>query len=383
MRKVYLDHNATTPVHPDVLEAMLPFLGESFGNPSSHHWAGRAVVSHIEEARALVARLIGARPEEIVFTGSGSEGDNMAIKGVLQMAGRNTHCITSEVEHPAVYKTCAQMEELGYEITFLPVDEHGIVSPADVRKALRPETALVSIMLANNETGSINPIAEIAEDVRRHGALMHADAVQGVGKIPVNVDAMGVDMLTASAHKFNGPKGVGFQYVREGIEAFSLVTGGSQERGLRAGTENVSGIVGLGAACKLSIKKMRERIDRIGAMRKRLEDGVLGAVPRAKLNGHPDRRVYNTLSVSFPGIEGEALMSMLDHAGIAVSTGSACASDSSKPSRVLGAMGLDSICARGTLRMSLGYGITDEDIDYVLEMLPPMANRLFQMSPVD
>ena len=381
MSRVYLDHNATTPVHPEVLEAMLPFLTDGFGNPSSTHWAGLEVAPHVDRARASVARLIGAKPEEIIFTGGGSEGDNMAIKGVLMRAGKGAHCVTSEVEHPAIYSTCKMLEGYGFECTFVPVDEFGIVSPEDVRKAMRPETVLVSIMFANNETGAINPLAEIADIVRQYGALMHSDAVQCVGKIPVNVDNLGVDMLTASGHKFNAPKGVGFQYVREGVETVPLISGGSQEFGMRAGTENVPGIVGIGAACKVAMREMRKRLDELGAMRDRLARGILDAVPGVKVNGHADRRVYNTLNMSFPGIEGEALMTLLNQEGIAVSTGSACASDSGKPSRVLGAMGLDAVQSRGTLRMSLGHGNTEEDIDYVLEKLPPLANRLIEMSP--
>ncbi len=383
MKKVYLDHNATTPVHPEVLEAIMPFLTDGFGNPSSTHWAGLEVASHIDRAREHVARLIGAKPEEIVFTAGGSEGDNMALKGVLMRVGKGAHCVTSEVEHPAIHSTCQLLEGYGFECTYVPVDKYGIVSPQEVQKAMRPETVLVSIMYANNETGAINPLAEISDIVRRYGALMHSDAVQCVGKIPVNVDALGVDMLTSSGHKFNGPKGVGFQYVREGVELVPLISGGSQEFGVRAGTENVPGIVGIGAACRVAMREMRKRHDELGAMRDRLEQGILEAVPGVKVNGHPDRRVYNTLSMSFPGIEGEALMTLLNQEGIAVSTGSACDSDSGKPSRVLGAMGFDAVRARGTLRISLGHGNSEDDIDYVLEKLPPLANRLIEMSPLD
>ena len=382
MKKIYLDHNATTPVHPDVREAMMPFIDEHFGNPSSSHWAGAEVVPHIEEARKNVARLIGAKPEEIVFTGGGSEGDNMALKGVLMLGGKKTHCVISEVEHPAIHSTCELLETYGFKCTYVPVNEYGIVEPEAVQKAMTPQTGLVSIMHANNETGAVNPIAEIADMVRGYGALMHTDAVQTVGKMPVNVDNMGVDMLTASGHKFNAPKGIGFQYVREGIELAPLISGGSQERGLRAGTENVAGIVGLGEACKVAMKHMRSRHDEVGRLRDKLEQEILAGVPGSLVNGHPAHRVYNTLSISFPGIEGEALMMQLNHMGIAVSTGSACHSDSGKPSRVLGAMGLDAVRARGTLRMSLGYGITEAEIDYVLEKIIPLATKLIEMSPI-
>lgn len=382
MRKVYLDHNATTPVHPDVLAAMLPALQENFGNPSSVHWAGTEAKPLVDKARKIVARLISAQEQEIVFTAGGSEGDNMAIKGVMMKTQKGAHMVTSTIEHPAVYDTCIALEAMGFKCTYVEADEYGIVSAEDVRKAMRPETVLVSIMLANNETGAINPIREIADTVRRDGALMHTDAVQGVGKIPVNVSDLGVDMLTASGHKFNAPKGVGFQYMRDGVEALPLILGGSQEWGHRASTENVPGIVGIGAACEVAIRDMRARLDDIGAMRDRLESGILKSVPGALVNGPVDKnkRMYNTLSISFPGIEGEALMMLLNQAGIAVSTGSACHSDSSKPSRVLGAMGMDAIRARGTLRLSLGHGVSKEDIDYVLETLPPMASGLLQMS---
>ena len=383
MKRIYMDHNATTPVHPDVLAAMTPFLEEHFGNPSSTHWAGTDVTPHIEEARQSAATLIGARPEDIIFTAGGSEGDNMALKGVLMLKGKKSHCVISDVEHPAIHSTCELLETFGFRCTYVPVNQYGIVEPEAVRAAMTPETALISIMHANNETGAVNPIADIAKLVRGGGALMHTDAVQTVGKVPVDVDELGVDMLTASGHKFNAPKGVGFQYVRQGVKLAPLISGGDQERGLRAGTENVPGIVGIGAACRVAMKSMRARHDEIGAMRDRLERGILDSVPGSLVNGHPERRVYNTLSISFPGIEGEALMMQLSLAGIAVSTGSACHSDTGKPSRVLGAMGLDAVRARGTLRLSLGLGITEEDIDYVLKKLPPLANQLIEMSPVN
>jgi cysteine desulfurase len=380
MKRVYLDHNATTPVHEEARNAMLGLLSEGFGNPSSLHWAGREAAPHLKLARRQCAGLINASPEEVVFTSGGSEGDNMAIKGVLMKAGKGSHCITSEVEHPAVYSTCKFLEPFGFDVTYVRVDQGGVVDPEEVRRAMRPGTALVSVMLANNETGAINPIKEIASIAREHGALIHTDAVQGVGKIPMDVKGLGVDMLTASGHKYGAPKGVGFQYVRKGVEIFPLISGGHHEHGLRAGTENVPGIAALGAAGELAMRGMDERAGRIGAMRDRLEAGILVKVPGARVNGDPARRIYNTINMSFRGLEGEALMALLDSEGIAVSTGSACSSG--EPSRILGAMGLDALSSRGALRFSLGYDTSDEDIDYVLEVLPRLANRLLEMSPV-
>lgn len=381
MKRIYLDHNATTPVRPEVREAMMPFLEESFGNPSSIHWAGAELGAHIEQARSSCARLMGAEPKEIVFTSGGSEGDNMAIKGILMRAGKGSHCVTTTVEHPAVFSTCKFLEEYGFEMTYLPVDASGAVSAEAVKAALRPETALVSVMLANNESGAITPIAEISGVVRAHGAVMHTDAVQAVAKEPMDVKALGVDMLTASGHKFGAPKGVGFQYVREGLEVLPLISGGHQEHGLRAGTENVAGIAAMGKACELAGAEMTTRRAELAAMRDRLEAGILKSVPGVQVNGASGPRVCNTTNITFKGIEGEALLALLNREGIAVSTGSACSSGAGEPSRVLTAMGLDALCSRGALRVSLGYGITDGDIDRVLEVLPPIANRLMEMSP--
>lgn len=381
MRQVYFDHNATTPIVPEVRDAMLPFLSEGFGNPSSSHWAGRNIAGYIEEARERVARLIGAETAEIVFTSGGSEGDNMALRGMALKHGSGAHFITCTVEHPAVYSTCKLLAAYGIETTFVPVDSTSMVNPADIEKAIRPNTALISIMLANNETGTINPVAEIAAIARRHNILMHTDAVQCVGKIPVDIRELGVDVLTASGHKFNAPKGVGFQFIRKGVELPPLISGGHQERGVRAGTENVAGIVALGTACDIALKQMDERMRTVGALRERLQRGIFENVPATVLNGHPTQRVYNTLNVSFKYIEGEALLFMLNKAGIAVSTGSACSSGSSEPSRILVEMGLEPLCSRGAIRFSLGTGNTDQDVDYCLEVLVPAANHLLEMSP--
>jgi len=380
MNRIYLDHNATTPVHPEVREAMLPFLGELFGNPSSGHWAGREVASHMDIARSHVSELIGARPEEIVFTAGGTEGDNWAIRNLLSHM-HGAHIITSAVEHPAVYSACQEMEAEGYELTVVEVDRYGMVEPESVRKAIRDDTALITIMLANNETGTINPIAEIADLAREKGILTHTDAVQAVGKIPLDVKTLGVDVLTASGHKFNAPKGAGFQYIREGVELKPLMVGGHQERGLRSGTENVPGIVGLGKACQLALRDMGEREQVIGSLRDKLEKGLRDAVPESQLNGHPTERICNTLNLSFKYIEGEALLAMLELEGIAVSTGSACSAGSTEPSRVLKAMDIDPLCSRGAIRFSLGLGTTDDEIEQCLRVIPPLALRFQKMSP--
>jgi cysteine desulfurase len=382
MRRIYLDHNATTPIHPEVREAMLPFLGEHFGNPSSSHWAGQAVAAPLKEARERCAALVNAAPPEIVFTSGGSEGDNMAIKGIAMRHGKRGHIVTSTIEHSAVGKTCRLLEDFGFAVTYVPADRFGMVSARAVAAALRDDTVLVSIMLANNETGTINPVAEIASLCRARGITVHTDAVQAVGKIPLDVRALGVDMLTASGHKYNAPKGVGFQYVRGGVEILPLISGGSQERGLRAGTENVAGIVALGTASAIAMREMEERRRMIGALRERLERGLIEGIPHTVLNGHPTERVYNTANLSIKYIEGEALMALLGLEGIAISTGSACHSETSEPSHVLTAMGLDPLCSRGALRFSFGFGLSEGDIDHCLAIIPPLARRLQEMSPL-
>lgn len=360
---------------------MMPFYGELFGNPSSSHWAGRLVAPHLTAARQRVADMIGASPSEIFFTAGGSEGDNLAIRGALQSAGAGSHVITTTVEHPAVHSTCRILGASGYGCTFVEVGPEGDVNPDDVMAAVTDRTALISVMLANNETGVMNSIAEIAREAGKRGILVHTDAVQAVGKIPVNVRELGVDILTASGHKFNAPKGVGFQYVREGVNLAPVITGGHQEGGLRAGTENVAGIAGIAKACEIAMSGMHERMKAIGALRDRLESGLRRMVPQTHVNGGGAKRIYNTSNISFKYIEGEALMALLDSKGIAVSTGSACSSGSMEPSRVLTAMKLDPLCSRGAIRFSLGYGTTDADIDYCLEVIPELALRLQGMSP--
>ncbi len=382
MRKVYFDHNATTPVRPEVREAMLPFLTDKFGNPSSLHWAGREVKPYVEEAREKAAKLINAKPSEIVFTSCGSEGDNMAIKGVLMgRLKKGRHMITTMVEHPAVYKTCRFLEKFDFQVTYLSVDSYGMIDLEELKRAIRKDTVLISVMYANNETGNLYPIKEIAKIARDAGVVFHTDAVQVAGKIPIDVKELGVDLLTVSGHKFNAPKGVGFQYVREGLDILPLISGGHQERGFRAGTENMAGIVALGKACELAMVEMDEKAKKIGYLRDKLEKGILEKIPDTVINGHPEKRLYNTSNISFKYIEGEALLVMLDMNGIAVSTGSACSSGATEPSPVLTAMNLDPLCSRGALRFSLGYDNTEEDVDYCLEVLPPLVEKIRKMSP--
>ncbi len=382
MRKVYFDHNATTPIHPEVKKAIEPFLEEKFGNPSSIHWAGREVRAYVEESREKVARLINADPSEIVFTSCGSEGDNMAIKGVLMgNLKKGRHIVTSVVEHPAVYRTCKFLEDFDFEVTYVPVDNYGMIDPDDVKKAIRKDTVLISIMYANNETGNFFPIKEIADIAKEREVIFHTDAVQVVGKAPIDVKELNVDLLTASGHKFNAPKGIGFQFIRKGVKVLPLISGGHQERELRAGTENMIGIVAIGEASKIALENMEEKTKHISYLRDKLEKGILDLVPDTVINGHPEKRLYNTTNISFKFIESEALLVLLDMNGIAVSTGSACSSGATEPSYVLQAMNLDPLCSRGALRFSLGYGNTEEDVDYCLSILPNLVEKLRKMSP--
>jgi len=381
-RRVYMDHSATTPVRREVVEAMLPHMSDTFGNASSVHRFGREAREAVETARETVACCIGASPGEIIFTGGGTEADNLALKGgAVANHRRGKHVITSSMEHHAVLKPCAWLEKHGFEVTRLGVDRNGLVSVEDLRRALRPDTCLVSIMLANNEVGVIEPIAELAQAAREAGALFHTDAVQGAGKVPVDVDELGVDLLTISAHKFYGPKGVGVLYRRKGTRLEPLLHGGHHEGNLRAGTENVAGIVGLARALELACQEMATESKRLSGLRDRLEQGILERVEDASVNGHPDRRLPHLLNVSIAGVEGESMLLGLDAQGVAVSTGSACTSGSLEPSHVLTAMGIPPEVAHGSLRFSLGRINTEEDVDYVLEVLPPVIERLRAMSP--
>ncbi len=383
MRRVYLDHSATTPVDPEVAQLMLTYYTSKFGNPSSIHSFGREAKKGLEDARQQVANLIGAQPEEIVFTSGGTEADNMALIGTaLANVKKGNHIITSAIEHHAIIDTCKYLEKQGFRLTIIPVDDQGLINVADVAKAITPETILVSIMHANNEVGTIQPIAEIGKLLKDKGIVFHTDAVQSLGKIPVNVDDLGVSLLTASAHKIYGPKGVGCLYIRKGTRIQALVHGGGQERKRRSGTENLPGIIGFGKACELAGQRLEEDSAYIADLRDRLMKGILGKIDHVKLNGHPTKRVPTNLNVSFEYIEGESLLLSLDMKGIAGSSGSACTSGSLDPSHVLLAMGICHEIAHGSLRLTLGRENTIEDVDYVLEVLPQIVDRLRAMSPL-
>ena len=380
---VYADNAATTKLSPAVLEAMMPYLTEEYGNPSSLYRFGNHAKRAIEQARKEVADVLGAEPFEILFTGGGTEADNWVkeIMRSLKARGKN-HFITSAVEHHALLHSAQRLQKEGFEVTFIPVDREGQIDPEQVRAAIRPETGLVSIMFANNEIGTIYPIKEIGAICRQAGVLFHTDAVQAAGHLPINVKEMNIDLLSLSAHKFHGPKGVGAFYCRRGIPLPSLIDGGAQERGKRAGTENVAGIVGLGAALRLANEEMSEASARVSAMRDRLIDGILKTVPMCRLNGPRHNRLPGNCNISFLGIEGESLLLRLDLAGIAASSGSACASSSLDPSHVLLAIGLPHEVAHGSVRLSLSDYNTEEDVDYILEKLPEIVSTLRSMSPL-
>ena len=387
MQHIYLDHNATTPVHPAVLEAMLPYLGAEFGNPSSVHQFGQRASHAIEQARESVAALIGARSSEIVFTSGGTEADNTAILGVIGTALRGQrhsaaappHLITTVIEHDAVLNSCRALEGRGISVTYVPVDAGGIVSPDAIRAAIRPETALISVMYANNEIGTLQPVDEIAQEIARTAAEaripLHTDAVQAAGKIAIDVNRLGVQLLSLSAHKFCGPKGAGALFVRKGVEIDPLLHGGPNERRRRAGTENVAGIVGLGKAAELARRDLAETSARMAELRYRLEKGLLAAVPGARVNGDRARRIPNTCNLLLPGTESESLLIALDLAGLACSAGAACSSGAVDPSHVLTAIGLTPAQARASVRLSVGRATTPEEIDRALELIPAAVAR--------
>ena len=383
MERIYLDNAATTRVRPEVAEAVLPAMTETYGNASSVHSFGREAKKAMEKARAQVAAAIGAKKEEIYFTAGGSEADNWAIKGAAHALRRKgLHIITTAIEHHAVLHTCQALEKEGFEVTYLPVDEYGLVTPEQVEAAIRPDTILVSVMAANNEIGTIEPIAEIGAVCRAHKVLFHTDAVQAVGHMPLDVTAMQIDMLSLSGHKFYAPKGVGALYIRTGVRIENLIEGGAQERNRRAGTENVPAIVGMGKAIELITAEMAEENARISGLRDRLIAGILDAIPESRLNGHPTKRLPGNVNVSIRYIEGEALLLSLDMAGIAASSGSACTSGSLDPSHVLLAIGLPHEIAHGSLRLTIGRDNTQDEIDRVLEELPKIVSRLRAMSPL-
>ena len=378
--RIYLDHAATTPVSKAVLEAMLPFFNESFGNASSVYGTGREARKAVETARRQVAAAIGAEPRDILFTGGGSESDNLAVKGTaFALKGKGKHIITTAVEHPAVLNTCRWLEKQGFEVTYLMPDAEGRISPEDVLGAVREDTVLISVMAANNEIGTLEPVEEIGRIAREKGIAFHIDAVQAVGAIPVDVNAWNADLLSLSAHKFNGPKGIGALYVRRGTRLDSLIHGGEQERGLRAGTENVPAIVGLGKAIEDAASALDGNAEKARALRNRLTEGILSAVPGAKLNGPKEGRLPNNCSVSFDRIDGEALLLRLDLAGIAGSSGSACTAGSQEISHVLRAIGLTDEQAKGSLRLTVGPENTEEEIDEAVKAVQEIVEDLRSM----
>ncbi len=380
---IYMDNAATTGTRSEVLEAMLPYFTLAYGNPSSIHSAGREARKAVESARRQVAAALGGDPREIYFTAGGSESDNWAIRSAcLKNAAKGKHIITSSVEHHAVLHTCEAMEKEGYEVTYLPVDEYGRVNPQDVKSAIRPDTVLITIMAANNEIGTLEPIAQIGAVAKEAGVLFHTDAVQAVGAIPVDVNDWKVDMLSLSAHKFHGPKGVGALYIRKGVRIQNLLYGGAQERGFRAGTENVPGIVGLGKAIELAVRELPEYQESMTALRDQLIQGILKAIPEVRLNGHATERLPGNVNVSVRYVEGEALLMRLDLVGVEASSGSACTSGSLDPSHVLLAIGLPHEIAHGSLRLSLGRDNTQAQVQKVLEALPPIVETLRAMSPL-
>lgn len=382
-RLVYMDHAATTATAPTVVEAMLPYFTDHFGNPSSVYGIARQSKAAIDEAREKVARVLSAKPEEIYFTSGGTEADNWAIKGIaFANKQKGNHIITSAIEHHAVLHTCQYLEKMGFEVTYLPVDEYGMVDPAAVEAAITDKTILISIMFANNEIGTIEPVAAIGALARRRGIYFHSDAVQAIGHVPVDVGEMQIDLLSLSAHKFNGPKGIGALYIRKGVKIDNFMHGGGQEKKRRAGTENIASIVGMSVAIERATSSMEQESGRLIGLRSRLLHGILEKIPHARLNGHPTERLPGNLNVSFEFIEGESILLFLDHAGICASTGSACTSGSLEPSHVMLAIGLPHEQAHGSLRLTLGEENTEEEVDYLLGILPGIVERLRAMSPL-
>lgn len=383
MKRVYFDHSATTPVDKTVAETILEHMTEKFGNASSIHRFGREARKAVDEAREKVAALINAEPNEIFFTSGGTEGDNLALKGIAYAnRKKGNHIITTAIEHHAILHTCEYLEKHGFSVTYLPVDEYGMVKVEDVAKAITDKTILISVMYANNEVGTIQPIAEIGCIAREKGIYFHTDAVQVAGNYPIDVKASKIDLLTLAGHKFHGPKGVGVLYIRRGVRIEEIQHGGGHERNMRAGTENVPGIVGLGKAAELAKNEMQEKIVRISGLRDRIIKEVMEKIPHTKLNGHPTQRMPGNANFSFHFVEGESLLLNLDLKGIAASSGSACTSGSLDPSHVLLAMGMTHEVAHGSLRITLGRGNTAEEVDYFLELLPEIVQRLRDMSPL-
>ena len=382
-KRIYVDHAATTPMRREVLDAMIPYFTESFGNASTVYQEGRAAKKAVSEAREAVAKAIGANTDEVFFTGSGTEADNWAIRGVAYAnKAKGNHIITSAVEHHAVLHTCQSLEKEGFTVTYLPVDEFGMVSPEDVKNAISDKTILVTIMTANNEIGTIMPIEEIGKITREKGVFFHTDAVQAMGMMEIDVEKMGVDLLSMTGHKFYGPKGSGALYIRKGVKVKPFITGGAQEKNKRAGTENVASIVGLAKAISLATAERCEKVPKLEKMRDRFIDRVLEEIPYTRLNGHRTKRLAGNANISFEFIEGESLLLMLDMQGISASSGSACTSGSLDPSHVLLAIGLKHEVAHGSLRVSFGESNTMDDVDRIVESLKTIVSRLREMSPL-
>ena len=380
---IYLDNAATTKTAPEVMEAMIPYFTEYYGNPSSVYDFAGISKKALDESRETIANALHAKENEIYFTAGGSEADNWALKATAEAyAAKGKHIITTKIEHHAVLHACEALEKEGFRVTYLDVDEYGLVTPEQVKQAICDDTILVSVMFANNEIGTIEPIREIGAVCREKGVVFHTDAVQAFGAIPIQVDEMNIDMLSITGHKLYGPKGTGALYIRKGIILKNLIDGGAQERGKRAGTENIAGIVGLGKAAQLAQAQMKENAQRLTALRDRLIQGLLQQIPETRLNGHPTKRLPNNVNVCFRYIEGESLLLLLDRAGIAGSSGSACTSGSLDPSHVLLAIGLPHEIAHGSLRLTLGASTTEEDVDYAIECLKNIVSRLREMSPL-
>lgn len=380
---IYLDNAATTAARPEVVKAMLPYFTERFGNPSSVYTFAAQNKAVIDASRNTIAKALGVKPEEIYFTAGGSESDNWALKSAAEAyKGKGNHIITSKIEHHAILHTCQYLEKQGYEVTYVDVDENGLIKLDELEKAIRPTTVLISVMFANNEIGTVEPVREIGEIARKHNVLFHTDAVQAFGQVPIDVDDLNIDMLSASGHKLNGPKGIGFLYIRKGLKVGSFVHGGAQERHRRAGTENVPGIVGLGKAVEIAMATLEERQKKETAMRDYLIDRILAEVPYVRLNGHRTKRLPNNANFSFQFIEGESLLIMLDMQNICASSGSACTSGSLDPSHVLLAIGLPHEIAHGSLRLTLNEDITDDEMKYVIAKIKEIVEKLRAMSPL-
>ena len=382
-KTIYLDNAATTKTRPEVVEAMLPYFTEYYGNPSSVYEFSTPSKKAIAEARETIAKSLGAKTNEIYFTAGGSESDNMALRGVVNASKKEKkHIITTKIEHHAILHTAEFLETKGVDVTYLNVDEFGKISLEELENAIRPETVLISVMFANNEIGTIQPIAEIGEIAKKHGVLFHTDAVQAVGHVPIDVEKLQVDLLSMSGHKLGAPKGIGAIYIRKGTRISPLIFGGAQEKKLRAGTENIAGIVGLGKAAELAVAEMEETTKKLTALRDKLIHGILESIPDSRLNGHPTDRLPGNCNISFSYIEGESLLLLLDALGIAASSGSACTSGSLDPSHVLMAIGLPHEIAHGSLRLTIDRENTEEQVDFILEKLPGLVQRLRDMSPV-